>query len=55
MLTNTTQVGEEDYQQLKSEQCLRVDFSSFPSYLIQLLQRCKTIFFDYVCMFITCS
>ncbi len=43
MLTNTTQVGEEDYQQLKSEQCLRVDFSSFPSYLIQLLQRCKTI------------
>lgn len=34
------QVGEDDYHQLKHDQCLRVDFKSFPRKFIELLESC---------------
>lgn len=34
-------VGEDDYHQLKHDQCLRVDFSSFPRKFIELLESCR--------------
>ncbi|CAM9856703.1 unnamed protein product [Choristocarpus tenellus] len=37
----TLQVGEDDYHQLKHEQCLRVDFKSFPQKFIELLHSCR--------------
>ena len=36
------QVGEDDYHQLKHDQCLRVDFKSFPTKFIELLESCRT-------------
>lgn len=36
-----TKVGEDDYHQLKHDQCLRVDFNSFPRKFIELLQSCR--------------
>lgn len=33
-------VGEDDYHQLKHDQCLRVDFKSFPRKFIELLKSC---------------
>lgn len=36
-----TQVGEDDYHQLKHDQCLRVDFKSFPTKFIELLESCR--------------
>ncbi|CAM9923147.1 unnamed protein product, partial [Discosporangium mesarthrocarpum] len=38
----TLQVGEEDYHQLKHEQCLRVDFKAFPQKFIELLKSCRS-------------
>lgn len=35
------QVGEDDYHQLKHDQCLRVDFKSFPRKFIELLESCR--------------
>lgn len=35
------QVGEDDYHQLKHDQCLRVDFQSFPRKFIELLESCR--------------
>ncbi|CAM9571687.1 unnamed protein product, partial [Hapterophycus canaliculatus] len=35
------QVGEDDYHQLKHDQCLRVDFTSFPRKFIELLESCR--------------
>ncbi|CAM9813938.1 unnamed protein product [Ectocarpus sp. 13 AM-2016] len=37
----TLQVGEDDYHQLKHDQCLRVDFKSFPRKFIELLESCR--------------
>ena len=34
-------MGEDDYHQLKHDQCLRVDFKSFPRKFIELLQSCR--------------
>lgn len=34
-------MGEDDYHQLKHDQCLRVDFSSFPRKFIELLENCR--------------
>lgn len=34
-------MGEDDYHQLKHDQCLRVDFNSFPRKFIELLQSCQ--------------
>lgn len=34
-------MGEDDYHQLKHDQCLRVDFNSFPRKFIELLQSCR--------------
>lgn len=34
-------VGEDDYHQLKHDQCLRVDFKSFPKKFIELLESCR--------------
>lgn len=34
-------VGEDDYHQLKHDQCLRVDFNSFPRKFIELLESCR--------------
>lgn len=36
------QVGEDDYHQLKHDQCLRVDFTSFPRKFIELLESCRS-------------
>ena len=37
-----SQVGEDDYHQLKHDQRLRVDFKSFPRQFIELLESCAT-------------
>lgn len=37
---NQNKVGEDDYHQLKHDQCLRVDFKSFPRKFIELLKSC---------------
>ncbi len=37
----SSQVGEDDYHQLKHDQCLRVDFKSFPTKFIELLDSCR--------------
>lgn len=34
-------MGEDDYHQLKHDQCLRVDFKSFPKKFIELLENCR--------------
>lgn len=34
-------MGEDDYHQLKHDQCLRVDFNSFPRKFIELLESCR--------------
>lgn len=40
-LSSAFKVGEDDYHQLKHDQCLRVDFKSFPRKFIELLENCR--------------
>lgn len=37
---NTLEVSEEDFQTLKVEQCILVDFATFPFKFIELLEKC---------------
>jgi spindle assembly abnormal protein 6 len=37
---HTLEVSEEDFQTLKVEQCILVDFATFPSKFIELLEKC---------------
>ncbi|GAQ88756.1 ER-Golgi vesicle-tethering protein/Myosin class II heavy chain [Klebsormidium nitens] len=37
---HTLEVSEEDFQSLKVEQCILVDFATFPSKFIELLEKC---------------
>ena len=39
-LLHTLEVSEEDFQALKAEQGILVDFSKFPDKIISLLERC---------------
>ena len=40
LFLHTLEVGEDDFQTLKVEQGILVDFSSFPAKLVSLLQKC---------------